>query len=178
MKLAQLTLVTALVFAAAILFPVRRAQAAFALHACAASGLVCVPRMKLRRRPGGPRTVLKSTLRSDRVDDPSRRTVAAGPASAETIDQSDPSADAASTSEMAHWQDTRDKREAAGAAQAHVSAHAGAATAATLDCVSESSPRIFPPAALLETAVASPPPFVIPQVEREVPVPPPKFATR
>ena len=87
-------------------------------------------------------------------------------------------ADAASTSEMAHWQDTRDKREAAGAAQAHVSAHAGAATAATLDCVSESSPRIFPPAALLETAVASPPPFVIPQVEREVPVPPPKFATR
>ena len=58
MKLAKLIFVPALVLAAAVLFPLRKAQASFAAR-LPERAIVAAPRPPARRRPSGPRLTLR-----------------------------------------------------------------------------------------------------------------------
>ena len=64
MKLFKAVLVLALVSAAAVLIPLRRAQRAFASHA-AVPAYAAAPRPSLRRRPGAARSVAKPRVSSE-----------------------------------------------------------------------------------------------------------------
>jgi hypothetical protein len=64
MKLFKAVLVLALVSAAAVLIPLRRAQRAFASHA-AVPAYAAAPRPSLRRRPGTARSVAKPRVSSE-----------------------------------------------------------------------------------------------------------------
>jgi hypothetical protein len=166
MKLPQLILVTAVMLAAGILFPIRRAQMAFALHSQAS--VIAIPRIKLRRRPGGPRTVIKSQLRSDRVDDPARRTTA-GSDSATAAEE-----DAATFESSGNRHPTASDDKSVGT-QGHVTA--GASVDGEFDWAIDGRENL-PRLPLLATALPpAPQSCVIPQTARDVPVPPPKHAT-
>jgi len=68
MKFPRLALVLALIFASAVLFPLRRARSAFGAVA-ALPGFSNAPRVSLRRRPSGPRPDVRRDVPAQSMSD-------------------------------------------------------------------------------------------------------------